>query len=159
MSGTNDNRSLANFNDGWANACERLMAAVAPSQRRRVQGLLSNPSLGGRGIRMWVQNLMRAEDVNLPSSVPETLVQVYFDDAEAIPLHDCEQCGVPLPVRPGLAADHSEPERVYFERCPICGGRAGLYAFWSRSTDGNAAKSEPEINDSERRQRVRRIAR
>ena len=152
-------RSVPHFRDGWTTACERLVAAVPQQQRSTVQRLLSNPHFGGRGIRLWVQNLMRSESTEFPESIPECIVQVYLDDAEAIPLYDCEDCGVSLPVRPCRAGEDAEPDRVYFPQCPICGGHTGLYAFWSRPQDSRASRAELTNSDAERVERVRRIAR
>lgn len=118
--------------DLMGRAEHRFLSAVTPSLQPRVRATLSNPRLGGRGLRAWLQ-LVELEDRPLPSRIPDDLVAVYLSDTEAEPLYDCEQCGLSIPVRAGHRGGH-EPscDRVYFARCPHCGGRTGPFAFWSR---------------------------
>jgi len=118
-------------------AVERLLAAVPARQRALVRTLLTNPRYGGRGLRAWL-GLMAADDRPLPAALPQELVEVYLRDAEAEPLHDCEACGLAVPVRAGWRSGH-EPscDRVYFPACPHCGGRTGPHAFWSRTAVAN----------------------
>ena len=52
-------------------------------------------------------------------AMPPAVCEVYLNDPAALPLHDCEDCGYKVP--------HS-----YFERCPLCGGRVGWYAFYHK---------------------------
>lgn len=110
----------------------RFLSAVAPSLQSRVRATLANPKLGGRGLRAWLA-LVEVENRPLPDSLPDDLVSVYLSDTEAEPLYDCENCGLSVPVRAGHRGGH-EPscDRVYFPRCPHCGGRTGPFAFWSR---------------------------
>ena len=114
-------------------AVDRLLAAVPARQRPLVRTLLTNPRHGGRGLRAWL-GLMAADDRPLPPALPQELVEVYLRDDEAEPLHDCERCGLVVPVRAGWRSGH-EPscDRVYFPACPHCGGRTGPHAFWSRT--------------------------
>lgn len=113
---------------------DRLLAAIPASLQARARAVLGNPRLGGRGLRAWL-GLLEAEDRPLPAALPPELVEVYLEDTEAEPLHDCESCGLPVPVRAGWRAGH-EPsaDRVYFPACPHCGGRTGPHAFWARAT-------------------------
>jgi hypothetical protein len=113
---------------------DRLLAAIPAALQARVRAVLANPRLGGRGLRAWLA-LLETEDRPLPDALPAELVEVYLKDTEAEPLHDCESCGLPVPVRAGWRAGH-EPsaDRVYFPACPHCGGRTGPYAFWARAT-------------------------
>lgn len=113
-------------------ADERLLAAVPASLRPTVRTLLTNPRQGGRGLRAWV-GLIEADPRPLPTALPGELLDVYLSDADAEPLHDCADCGLPVPVRAGRRVGH-EPtcDRVYFVVCPNCGGRTGPHAFWSR---------------------------
>ena len=112
---------------------DRLMAAVPLAHRKRTAALLKSPRLGGRGLRAWMV-ILDADDRPLPDDLPEELVEVYLDDSEAEPLHDCERCGLTVPVRANRRCGHEATvERVYFPECPHCGGRTGRYAYWSRT--------------------------
>ena len=99
-------------------ADERLLAAVPDSLRPTVKSLLKNPRQGGRGLRAWV-GLIEADPRPLPTALPGELLDVYLSDADAEPLHDCADCGLPVPVRVGRRVGH-EPtcDRVYFTVCP-----------------------------------------
>jgi hypothetical protein len=118
---------------GSTSAEERFLAAVPIELRRDVWTLLTTPRRGGRGLRAWL-SLLEVDHPVLPSELPSELIEVYLHDHEAEPLHDCESCGLAVPVRCGRRLGR-EPvaERVYFPTCPSCGGRTGRYAFWSRS--------------------------
>lgn len=119
----------------WREARDRFLAAVTLRQRPAVADLLRHPHHGGLGLRMWLRALA-TQGRTLPPSLPPELVQVYLDDPEAVPLHDCACCGLPVPVRPGWGSYEGEPARVYFPNCPACGGPTGLYAYWSYTTEG-----------------------
>lgn len=115
---------------GWSEARDRFLAAMDLGQRLAVEGLLRQPRCGGLGLRLWLRILV-TQGRPLPPALPVELVQVYLDDSEAVPLHDCANCGIAIPVRPGWQGYEGEPQRVYFPTCPSCGGRTGLYAYWS----------------------------
>lgn len=119
--------------DGLGSDADRLLAAFPATLRARARAIVANPRLGGRGLRAWIA-LLEAEGRPLPPALPPELAEVYLRDAEAEPLHDCEACGLPVPVRAGWRAGH-EPsaDRVYFPVCPHCGGRTGPHAFWARA--------------------------
>jgi len=51
-------------------------------------------------------------------AMPPVVAEVYLRDGPT-PFHDCEDCGYKLPHR-------------YFDVCPLCGGRIGWYAYYSR---------------------------
>jgi hypothetical protein len=61
----------------------------------------------------WPDSLIRPE---VALAMPPVVAEVYFQDPNALPLHECEDCGYRLPLR-------------YFQACPLCGGRVGWYAF------------------------------
>ncbi len=113
----------------------QFLAAVPQRLRGEVRELLSDPRLGGRGLRALLA-LLDADSRPLPP-LPAELVEVYLSDDEAEPLHDCERCGLPVPVHAGRRCGHeASVDREYFPACPHCGGRTGGFAFWS----GCAAK-------------------
>jgi hypothetical protein len=59
---------------------------------------------------------------------------VYLDDAEARPQHECEACGLLIPIQParrrGVAVI---PLGIYFTCCPACDGGTGWYVFRSKA--------------------------
>ena len=112
----------------------RFLEAVPAGLRTNVWLLLSDPRCGGRGLRAWL-GLLEAYSATIPREVPWQLVEVYLLDPDAEPLHDCEECGMAVPVRCSRRVGH-EPvaERRYFPTCPCCGGRTGRFAFWSRDS-------------------------
>jgi hypothetical protein len=111
---------------------DEWLAAISSALRSTVRKLLKTPRYGGRGLRAWLA-LMETEGRPLRGQIPDELIEIYLQDDEAEPLHDCASCGLPVPVRVGRRVG-LEPvvERVYFPTCPLCGGRTGRYAFWSR---------------------------
>ena len=112
---------------------DRLLAAMPADYRTRTLALLVSRQYGGRGLRAWLA-LLEADDRTLPGDLPVELVNVYLDDDEAEPLHDCERCGLSVPVRARRRCGHEATvERIYFPSCPHCGGRTGRHAYWSRS--------------------------
>ncbi len=114
----------------WSEARQRLLAAVASVQRAEVARRLQQAPHGGLGLRLWLRTLV-TQGRPLPEALPAELVQVYLEDPDAVPAHDCAICGVAIPVQPGWQGYDDEPRRVYFPTCPCCGGRTGLYAYWS----------------------------
>ena len=116
----------------YARAAESLAASSPAELRSTVRALLRNPRSGGRGLRAWL-SLAATQGRPIPAELPAELVRVYLDDHEAEPLHDCEDCGLPVPVRAGRHCGHEAVvECVYFPECPCCGGRTGRHAYWSR---------------------------
>jgi len=108
-----------------------FLAAVSATQRSRVRALLTDPRCGGRGLRAMLA-LLDTDPRELPEEIPSELVEVYIQDDEAEPLHDCERCGLPVPVHAGRRCGHeASVDCEYFPTCPHCGGRTGRYAFWS----------------------------
>lgn len=111
---------------------DRFLAAVSAEQRARARALLTDPHAGGRGLRALLA-LLDTGSCSLPACLPAALVEVYLRDDEAEPLHDCERCGLPVPVHAGRRCGHeASVDREYFPACPQCGGRTGRFAFWSR---------------------------
>ena len=113
----------------------RFLAAVPAPHRPLARVLLGSPRHGGRGLRAWLA-IQEIEGRPLPADdVPGELVEVYLRDDEAEPLHDCERCGLHVPVRVSRRCGHeASVDRVYFPSCPRCGGRTGRFAYWSSPT-------------------------
>ncbi len=128
-----DRGSEANPGFESTSAEAKFIAAVPPALQPDIWTLLTSPRCGGRGLRAWLA-LLEVDHPPLPRELPQELVEVYLRDQEAEPLHDCERCGLPVPVRCGRRVGR-EPvaEWEYFPACPSCGGRTGRHAFWSRA--------------------------
>ena len=123
----------------WSAACQQFIGAVPESLRGGVERSLRNLHKGGSGLRAWV-SAIAWRGGRIPATIPSELIQVYLNDPEAIPLHDCEKCGVAIPVRPDrLNGSEAEPEQVYFHDCPVCGGRTGWYMYFSRQAETTEA--------------------
>ncbi len=117
-----------------APALERLLLAVAPARRPLARKLITDPWCGGHGLRAWLAMLDAGYNPS-PSRVPSEVVEVYLKDDDAEPLHDCEKCGLAVPVRVARRHGHEAAiEREYFPTCPCCGGRTGRHAYWSCRT-------------------------
>lgn len=126
----------------WADACRQFVAAVPTDIGQSVERSLHSLHGGGVGLRNWVSSIAWRGG-KLPQELPPELVQVYLDDPEAVPLHDCESCGVAIPVRPNrIDGLEAEPEQTYFPTCPICGGRTGLYMYVSRRAEREEASDD-----------------
>ena len=123
----------------YARASESLLNAAPPECRPALVAMLRDPRSGGRGLRAWL-GLCATQGRAIPAELPAELVAVYLADHDAEPLHDCEDCGLPVPVRAGRHCGHEAlVERVYFTECPCCGGRTGRHAYWSRPSAAPAA--------------------
>lgn len=115
----------------WEQSSARLLKAVPPEYTAIVQRLLQSPHLGGAGLREWVSAIALRGAI-CPDSIPAEVIQAYLSDPEAVPLYDCEACGIAVPVRPSQRhGREADPELVYFEKCPWCGGKTGWYLYWS----------------------------
>lgn len=118
--------------DAWRDTCEQFLASVPTHLQERVEWALHNLHSGGTGLRNWV-SAIAWRGGKLPEHVPSEIIDVYMCDEEAKPLYDCESCGMAIPVRASRTATiEDEPEYVYFKACPACGGRTGLYLYFSR---------------------------
>ena len=111
---------------------DSLLAAVPLTHRARARAAMTDLRCGGRGLRAWLAQI-ELDGRPLPHDLPGELVEVYLRDDDAEPLHDCERCGLPIPVHASRRAGHeASVERIYFPACPNCGGRTGRFAYWSR---------------------------
>ncbi len=104
-----------------------FLGAIAPSQRAKVEESLAAGRYTGVGLHAWLDSII-SEETYLPSEIPPSLVQAYFDYPEALPLHNCENCGLHIPIVPSpLYGFEGETDHVLFPTCPSCGGRTGWY--------------------------------
>ena len=71
-------------------------------------------------------------------AMPPEVAEVYLNH-QALPLHDCEDCGFRVPVTPGEYK--GRPAQRHFEACPLCGGRTGYEAHFKRC---KAESASPE---------------
>ena len=87
-------------------------------------------------MRAWLY-MLEADHTSFDDELPMELVEVYLTDDDAEPLHDCERCGIPVPVRAIRRCGHEVSiVRQYFPACPCCGGKTGRFAYWSGRTRG-----------------------
>jgi len=93
----------------------------------------------GRLLRCCLDAMSRLEYrhwpyTDIPAEVilamPPAVAEVYVSDVAAMPLHDCEDCGFRVPVTPGEYK--GKPAVRHFEACPLCGGRTGYAAYFTR---------------------------
>jgi hypothetical protein len=64
------------------------------------------------------------------------------------PLHDCEGCGLLVPVRPSrFDGWDGDPDEVYFPTCPLCESRTGQYLYFTKRHE------DEKINPLRRRPR------
>lgn len=133
-------QTAAHFFEGdlrWEETCQEFLVSVPADMQSCVERALRNLHGGGAGLRAWVSSIAW-RGAKLPESVPEVLVKVYLADPEAVPLHECETCGISIPVRPNrFRGMEDEPEETYFSACPVCSGRTGLYLYMSRQLEGD----------------------
>jgi len=87
-------------NDGFNTPASRLL-------QRCLDGLW-------RSERHWPHSEIPPE---VYLAMPPEVAEVYLAHPEALPLHDCEDCGYKLP-------------HGFFEKCPLCSGRVGFSAFF-----------------------------
>jgi hypothetical protein len=126
-------------NQTWLEVEQRFLAAVVPHQRCAVEALVRDRHNGGRGLRNWLRSLV-AQGRRLPERLPAELIDVYLADPDALPLHDCAECGLAIPVHAGTRdSEDAEPEFSYFPTCPCCGGITGWCAYWSNTSRGAPA--------------------
>jgi hypothetical protein len=140
--GTPQNRHTDHAIDGrWQNVCLRFLNAVSVNQRAAVAQSLRQPNNGGSGLREWV-SAIAYRGATIPDAIPETVIDIYLNDPEAVPLYDCESCGLATPVRPSrLYGLDGDPEEVYFRNCPACGARTGLFLHFSHRYERDVASS------------------
>jgi hypothetical protein len=120
-----------------------ILQSMAPEHREHIEEIersYDETMESGGTIRdavraMQTSNLHRTfMDLTMshgPAVLPRHVAEVYLNDPNASPLHDCDTCGYQVPIRPG---DSRNPAKSYFERCPLegCDGATGWYAYYQR---------------------------
>jgi hypothetical protein len=96
----------------------RIVAALQSCQRFGMDGF-------DDGLLHWAEQARRRDAVPVPAVLPRALVQAYLDDPQAMPFHECGECGLQVPTDRQRQVEH-------FPECPVCGGRTGLLA-WHRA--------------------------
>jgi hypothetical protein len=98
----------------------------------------------GRLLRRCLDAMSRLEYRHRPHTeiadevvlaMPPGVAEIYLAE-DALPLHDCEDCGFCVPVSPGR---DGRSARRHFDTCPLCGGRVAWYAY-------NRCKAKAEDN-------------
>jgi hypothetical protein len=70
---------------------------------------------------------------NQPLVFPAEVAGIYLSGEYSATKYDCEDCGYDLPTKwPDRYANPPTPMRIYFERCPLCGGKVGWHAFYAK---------------------------
>jgi hypothetical protein len=147
-------RVFSSVSDAWAARGETPAADFLAGQpdvvRLRAWHMASPWHRGGRNqptqLRDFTLHILYTLDLPLNredsdrmaerAAMPPEVLQVFLDDPESVPFHDCEQCGVFLPVKPW---QQGGPGAVtYFTACPVCGG-ARLGHDWFRWREQHAA--------------------
>ncbi len=125
----------------WEFAYFGFLSLVPADLRDEIQRTVSFIHGNGEGLRHWINDIAYRGGV-LPPSIPREMLLVYLVDQDALPLHDCADCGLSVPVRPNrLYGSEGDPEEVYFPVCPACGGRTGLYCYWSNRSPSTSRQT------------------
>jgi hypothetical protein len=116
----------------------RLVVEAYAAGAQRVESSDFNTP-GGRLLRHCLDAMSRLEHRHWPETdiaaevilaMPPDVAQVYLTEGAAIPLHDCEECGFRVPITPGEY--QGKPAQRHFVACPLCGGRTGYAAYFTR---------------------------
>jgi hypothetical protein len=98
-----------------------------------------------RAVQLAGEEFMEVRHENRPAWPPE-LRKIYLEDPEAQPLHDCADCGLSIPCRPGRNTHGPNgpiavirPFYRYFDSCPACGGRVGYGAHYLAQHEASGA--------------------
>jgi hypothetical protein len=124
----------------WDEAKARFLSAVEPAQREAVSSLLQSLNSGGSGLRDWLAAIAWRGAL-LPKEIPAAVIDVYLRDSEAVAHHECEDCGLAIPVRVQRwqTVDDGSCD-VYFPTCPACGGRTGWYLHRSKEATAQSRR-------------------
>jgi hypothetical protein len=123
----------------WSDALHRLLERLEPEQRSLVLEDIEGCSERRKGANLgkltstvlfYVEQHLKA---GTPLELPGSVASVYLQDPDVQPDHECADCGYDLPFQwPHPRAEPPRAAKVYFEFCPLCGGKVGYYAFYSK---------------------------
>jgi hypothetical protein len=105
---------------------DAFLGRIPAELRAEVVAAFDDPDRA-EGLDEWVLRQV-ADRAELPGLFPLALVRVMLDDPEASLLHECERCGLGVPIRAGCAQPF-KPAVTLFPACPACGGRTGYDAY------------------------------
>lgn len=124
--GTDENRQTNGVSPcDWEETVAAFFYAIADDQRPAVERAVTDPRYGGAGLRRWLEGIVWLGEP-LPDWIPASVIDVYLRDPAAMPLFNCEDCDMPVPVRPHpIEGPDAAPEQIYFPHCPWCGAPTG----------------------------------
>jgi len=61
-----------------------------------------------------------AQEWGGPLALPRVVADLYLNDPDTLPIHNCAACRYRIPTYAGSGCEKRE---VYFAECPLCGGR------------------------------------
>lgn len=120
----------------WLEILQRFLTAVSADQRDEVRAALTHKLHTGAGLRDWL-SAMRWRRAIVPRQIPAEVIDVYLGDSDVLPLYDCADCGIAIPVKVGRSPGVEEqPVQKFFASCPWCGGPTGWHLYCWKQVDG-----------------------
>jgi len=124
----------------WWAAIGTLLERMDPAHARLVCDDLNSVRLDSnqRYCSFTVSALIRVMNhikEGQPLEFPPEVASIYLSGEYSATEYECEDCGYDLPTKwPDRNANPRTPMRIYFERCPLCGGKVGYgsYAYYSK---------------------------
>jgi hypothetical protein len=104
---------------------EPLQQAVVERMQKAVRHWIEDEAadLQDDGLLLWAEKSLHQDAVPIPDELPAELMQAWLDDPQALPCHECGDCGLLVPT-------DRQRKVEYFPTCPMCGGRTGLLAWF-----------------------------
>ncbi len=135
-------RDAAKRGPEWVRHVEEVRERFC--QARRAAEDAGRALITDRAVRVAAEEFQAVRHEGRPVWPPE-FRKIYLEDPEAQPLHDCEECGLDIPNRPGKNT-YKGGQRVvvrpfyrYFDSCPACGGRVGYEAHYRAQHEARGA--------------------
>jgi hypothetical protein len=70
---------------------------------------------------------------NQPLELPAKVAMLEMSGEGGATTYNCEDCGYDLPGNwPRLNSDWTTPSQISYEPCPLCGGKVGWHAFYTK---------------------------
>jgi hypothetical protein len=129
-------RLMTDADRQWAATTAALLGQMDPTHARVVrEDLKRADSRGGHQLNgltiAFIECAWHHLRENQPLALPPEVAAIYLSGEYSASVYDCEDCGYDLPVLwPDPHAIPPTPLRVYFPRCPLCGGTVGWHAFY-----------------------------